>query len=170
VAGLFGYSAALKRRFLVGHAAVAALGALVLPFGGLAAGSLMPVATAPVAFLAFFAREVLKTVPDLDGDRAHGVDNVATRFGPARAVALSRATLVLCALLVPLLPLAWRVGPWYYVAVALLVWPTVGYSVVLLARPVGDDDDRRVRSALRLVKLVFLLYAVAVLLGALSAA
>src|SRR5206468_1073986 len=69
--GLFLYSYDLKKRFLLGHIIIATFGALLLPFGGLAAGSTLLFLLFPVTFSAFFGREVLKTVPDAAGDRTH---------------------------------------------------------------------------------------------------
>src|SRR5258708_32895801 len=92
--GLALYSAVLKKRFVVGHLLNAALGAVLFPFGGLAAGFLIPALySAPVSFLAFFAREVLKTVPDAEFGRANNVANFTTRYGEKLATRLVQISL-----------------------------------------------------------------------------
>lgn len=160
---LFIYSAALKRRYLLGHTIIAGLGALLLPFGGLAVGSLFPTLySIPIVLCAFFAREVLKTVPDYAGDRAAGVDNVATRHSPQRALRLGAGALLAAALLLPLVRLLWPLNGWFLLAVFAGVWPPV---LLALRRA-------RVETAAGLVrvsKLVFLLAALALLIGSVPA-
>ena len=162
---LFLYSYSLKRKFLIGHVIIAALGASLFPFGVLAAGGLTPtIYTAPMIFAAFLAREILKTVPDVEGDRAHGVDNVATRFGPLPATRLAQIMLAITAVLLPFVQLIWTLNAWFIVIVAVLIWPmtlfTLGQAL--------HFDEARVKVMLRLSKLLFLLVAAAFLIGSIN--
>jgi geranylgeranylglycerol-phosphate geranylgeranyltransferase len=156
--GLFLYSAVLKKRFIVGHLTIAAMGAMLLPFGGAAAGHLIPTLyTIPVTGLAFFAREVLKTIPDVEGDRAHGVVNISTRFGTKTAMDLSRGMLVVAAVILPVLQAWWPLNPWFMLMVMVIVWPATFIS--LFGRGI------EIIKILRFSKLLFLLVAVALLIG-----
>jgi geranylgeranylglycerol-phosphate geranylgeranyltransferase len=162
---LFLYSTALKKRFVVGHLAIGVMGGLLLPFGGLAMGYLLPTLyTFPITFLAFFAREVIKTVPDVEGDRAQGVDNVATRYGPGAALRLGQVILSVCLLLLPGLALVWALNAGFLLIALAIIWPLFFAVLWVVAR---DDQPRRVQYILRLSKLFFLLVAVALLVGSL---
>jgi geranylgeranylglycerol-phosphate geranylgeranyltransferase len=159
--GLFLYSFDLKKRFLIGHLVVATFGSLLLPFGGLAAGRSLLFLTFPVTFCAFFAREVLKTVPDAEGDRAHGVVNITTHYGESLALRLAQVMFALCALTLPLLRLFWELNNWFLVAVIIIIWPVTLFLLVQLSQP----DHKQVITVLRVSKLLFLLVALAILIG-----
>jgi geranylgeranylglycerol-phosphate geranylgeranyltransferase len=161
--GLFLYSYDLKKRFLLGHIIIGMFGGLLLPFGGLAAGSTVLFLTFPITFSAFFGREVLKTVPDAEGDRANGVVNITTRYGAPTAVRVTQVTLVICALALPALRLFWTLNNWYLGAVLLVIWPVTALLLTRLSKP--DPDGKNVQLVLRLTKLMFLLVAAAILIG-----
>jgi geranylgeranylglycerol-phosphate geranylgeranyltransferase len=166
-AGLFLYSYTLKKRFLIGHLVVAASGSLLFLFGGMAAGHLLPTLyTIPVTFSAFIAREVLKTVPDAEGDRANGVDNITTRYGQRFAIRLAQFMFALCALSLPLLRLVWSLNAWFLVAVVVVIWPMTAFFVVQLSQPL-DETNSHIKTVLRFSKLLFLIVALTLLVGAL---
>jgi 4-hydroxybenzoate polyprenyltransferase len=161
--GLLVYSAVLKKRFLIGHLAIATMGALLLPYGGIAAGSLTPTLyTTPVVFLAFLGREILKTVPDVEGDREHGVDNLATRYGPATAAVVGKLLLTVCVVLLPLTNLLWALNGWFLVIALLVIAPGTLLVLYVLNR---RDAEAQMHTILRLSKLLFLLVAAAWLIG-----
>lgn len=157
--GLFLYSFGLKHRFLIGHLTIAAMGSALLPFGALAAGELTPVIySVAFVFPAFVAREVLKTVPDYAGDRAAGVDNIATRHGPQAALRVAQAALALVALILPLVMLVWPLNPLYLTVVLAVIWPLTFYT---LARATVEN----VKQVAFLAKMLFLLTTLALLVG-----
>ncbi len=156
---LFLYSYTLKKRFLIGHITVAALGALLFPFGGLAAGALFPtIYSVLFTFPAFVAREVLKTVPDYEGDKANGVDNIATRYGPQTALRVAQVSMGLTAVILPFVPLVWPLNAGYTLISLVVIWPLM-FST--LYKATADN----VTSIIRLSKLLFLLVAAALLIG-----
>lgn len=164
-AALFAYSSALKKRFVIGHVAIGLMGGMLLPFGGLAMGHLWPTAfTFPVTFLAFFAREVVKTVPDVEGDQAQGVDNFATRYGPLLALRLGQTLMTVSLVLFPGLELIWPLNPAFLIIALVLIWPLF-FSVLWIVA--NRDQPRQVHNILRLSKLFFLLVAAALLIGSL---
>ncbi len=159
---LFAYSYHLKRRLLIGHLTIAALGALLFPFGGLAAGHLLPTLYSLLfTFPAFFAREVLKTVPDYAGDKANGVDNLATRYGAKLALRVGQIALLLTAVGFPAVRLVWPLNNVFLAVAFLIVWPLTFLTV---ARATVENA----KGAIRVSKLLFLLVAVALLVGSIS--
>jgi 4-hydroxybenzoate polyprenyltransferase len=118
----------------------------------------------PFIFAAFFAREVLKTIPDAEGDRANGVSNITTRYGVLAATRIAQIMLGLVAATLPLLRLAWVFNSWFLVAVFLVVWPFMAFLILRLA-PRSDPDNSKVNTVLRLSKLLFLVVALVILVG-----
>jgi geranylgeranylglycerol-phosphate geranylgeranyltransferase len=170
--GLLLYSAILKKQFVIGHLMIAVLGGVLFPFGGLAAGHLFPAIYAfPVTFFAFFAREVLKTIPDAEGDKANGVTNITTRYGAGVSTRLAQIMLTLCALSLPLLRIVWALNGWFWAATALVIWPLTVFFLVQLSRHDSSTDTSdsyaNINRVLRFSKLLFLLVAVAILIGSL---
>jgi geranylgeranylglycerol-phosphate geranylgeranyltransferase len=157
------YSLYFKKRFMIGHISVALIGALVMPYGGLAAGHLIPfVYTMPLAFLAFIGREILKTLPDVEGDKEHGVDNVATRYGIHTAARAALACFALAAIGLTLLPTVWAMNGLYFPVLIALIYPVVGYLVYLMLRDVPRSD-----TAIKLSKAIFLLVVLVIVAGSL---
>lgn len=158
---LYAYSRYLKRRFLVGHATVGMLGALVLPFGAIAADHLFPVLyIAPVAFAAFFAREILKTVPDYEGDKANGVDNIATRYSPQAALRLAKIILSALVLVLPLLTFVWALNQWFNIIVLILIWPVTFFALY-------KATSHNVKAPLMVSKLLLLMVSASLVVGTL---
>lgn len=156
---LFAYSYDLKKRFLIGHLTIAVMGAALLPFGALAAGELLPVLYSVVfVFPAFIAREVLKTVPDYAGDRAAGVDNIATRYGPQTALRVAQVALGIVALVLPLVPLVWPLNAGYFILVIGVIIPVTLYTLYRA----NLDNVKRISS---MSKMLFLLTTIALLVG-----
>jgi geranylgeranylglycerol-phosphate geranylgeranyltransferase len=166
IAALFLYSYWLKRKLIIGHLIIASLGAFCLPYGGLAVGSLMPTAyTMPVVFCAFFAREILKTVPDVEGDRLNKVVSIPMRFGSLFAVRFSQVIMLICAAALLTVKVFWPLNTWYLVMIIALIWPMLFVAIFgAMKRPEAPDNVQRL---LRLSKLLFLLSATAFLIGSL---
>jgi geranylgeranylglycerol-phosphate geranylgeranyltransferase len=116
---LWAYSAWLKRVPLLGHAVVGGVVAMGLAFGALAVepdrDSRQVVTSALVlTFVLVTAREVVKAIPDVDGDRAHGVVTLPVVIG-ARTSALFVA------------------GVGFATVAALPSFPALGYDTLFLA-------------------------------------
>ncbi len=156
---LFAYSYDLKKRFLIGHLTIAAMGAALLPFGALAAGHLLPVLySVGFVFPAFIAREVLKTVPDYEGDRVAGVDNIATRYGPQTALRVAQVALGIVALVLIPVPLVWPLNAGYLLLVVGVIIPVTLYSLYRARL-------ENVKHISQLAKMLFLLTTIALLVG-----
>lgn len=112
---LFWYSHGLKRIPLVGNGTVGLLTGMTVGFGGLLAGDVAAVVLPGVALgLLFGGREVLKTIYDEAGDRAHAIPTATTRWGPRNALAIATVVLLL----------GWLVLTWWG-------WPSYSWVVIL---------------------------------------
>ena len=131
------YSYFLKSTVLVGNITVAALAAFPLTYGALIVHG-TPWETAlgsTLIFLFMLSYEVLKTVRDIDADRAAGYVTVSTVMGQARTAQIFRVLLGLYAAAAILLPLA-TVVPRMYFAIMIPggVLPTALGAVLLPLR------------------------------------
>lgn len=161
---LLSYSLIFKRMMLIGHAAVALSGALVLPYGGIAAENLIPtIYMLPVAFFAFMGREILKTLPDVEGDTMYDVHNVSTRFGMRIAAICSIVFIGLAATLLAILPIYWHMNSLYFPVLLLLVYPITGYLIWLIWQ-----YKAYMQRAIKLSKLIFLLVLLPILIGSIG--
>jgi geranylgeranylglycerol-phosphate geranylgeranyltransferase len=112
VALLYGYSARLKRRPLVGNLAVAAVLGLAIPYGGGAAllgasGRLGPALLGGAfAFAVTLARELAKDIEDMAGDAADGAQTLPLRAGVGPAAWLAAATSLAAVVALPVGPAA----------------------------------------------------------------
>ncbi|MDL0121303.1 MULTISPECIES: geranylgeranylglycerol-phosphate geranylgeranyltransferase [Halobacterium] len=157
LAGLLTYTQCLKGRPGAGNALVAYLGGSTFVFGAAAVGS--PLAggvLAALAALSTFAREVIKDVEDLAGDRAAGLRTLPVVVGHQRALAVSAVFVVGAAAASPVPYLVGVFGWWYLVAVC----PGVVVMVVAAARSYTDPAAGQ-----RLLKRGQLLAAAAFVVG-----
>jgi geranylgeranylglycerol-phosphate geranylgeranyltransferase len=116
---LWAYSARLKRVPLVGHAVVGGVVALGVAFGALAVepgprAQDAVIAGIALTFVLVTAREIVKAIPDIEGDRANGVGSLPVVIG-RRPSALVVVAVVACAI------------------AALPAFPAWGYSDLFLA-------------------------------------
>ncbi|WP_123533396.1 geranylgeranylglycerol-phosphate geranylgeranyltransferase [Halosimplex salinum] len=118
-----------------GNALVAGLGGSTFLFGGATVGNPEPtVVLALLAAVSTLAREIIKDVEDVDGDREEGLSTLPVVVGEHRALVLALALLVVAALASPLPYLLDMLGLSYLVVVA----PAV--AVMLYAGYEGFDD------------------------------
>jgi geranylgeranylglycerol-phosphate geranylgeranyltransferase len=91
------YSFRLRSLPLVGNVTTAGLLTLGFLIGGIASGARLDFWTLPaVVFLGNLAREMIKDIEDIPGDRQHQVQTLAVLFGP-RAMAVTAALLFVAA-------------------------------------------------------------------------
>ncbi|MBN1542733.1 geranylgeranylglycerol-phosphate geranylgeranyltransferase [candidate division KSB1 bacterium] len=127
---LFFYSAFFKGTVLIGNLTVSLLTALAFLFGSAAVGhvsaGLIP---ATFAFLMHFAREIIKDMQDVRGDRQHQADTLPVRYGikPARFLV---SILLGFLMVVTWLPFyfAWY-GHWYAGILAIGIYPVLIYTI-----------------------------------------
>ncbi|MGD8807486.1 MAG: geranylgeranylglycerol-phosphate geranylgeranyltransferase [Chloroflexota bacterium] len=161
---LYLYSWKLKSTVLLGNLTVAVISAMSVVFGGIAAGHWRP--TLPLAIIIFVAitgREILKTLADYEGDLRQRVKTISTAWGrrPARIFFFVIASATGLVMLVPYLLDMYK--PIYAYIVAFGVYPVIVYAVIKVTRYSTGHQLERVS---QLMKLDFLVWFVAVILGA----
>ncbi|MER3601185.1 MAG: hypothetical protein C4339_00430 [Nitrososphaerota archaeon] len=117
----YAYSVLLKRWGIVGNIAVAASVAAPFPYGALIKGGgldgFLALATA-TAFASALGREVLKGIPDIEGDKASGIRTIAVKYGPPTA-SLVAALALLMAAVFSVLPFLLGLVGWLYLVTVL---------------------------------------------------
>lgn len=100
---LYAYSAHLKRMPFAGNVTVAIVVGLVVIYGGWAVGSPAPAyVAAAFAFLTTIARELIKDVEDVAGDRAVGARTAPIVYGLRTVRRAAASVLILTVLLTPI--------------------------------------------------------------------
>ncbi|MCC7261769.1 MAG: geranylgeranylglycerol-phosphate geranylgeranyltransferase [Candidatus Latescibacteria bacterium] len=165
IAGLVLYDLWLKRTALWGNLLVSALAAAAFPFGALAAGQLgrawIP---AGLAFLFHLAREIIKDLEDLEGDRAGGARTLPLRVGVPGTARLAAGVLGVLAVFT-CWPWVAGIYGWAYLA------PVAGVDALLLWaawRLLRDQGARPSAQLGRRLKWGMLLGLVAVVAGELA--
>ncbi|HED11363.1 MAG TPA: hypothetical protein ENJ10_11795 [Caldithrix abyssi] len=103
---LYFYSRSFKKTVLLGNIIVAFVGGLAFIFGALAAGRIMAgVFPALFAGIFHFARELIKDLQDVEGDRQYQAATFAVRFGSRKVLLMVDALFMLLSgiLLLPFL-------------------------------------------------------------------
>lgn len=186
------YSWRLKSTVLLGNLTVAVTSAVTVIFGGLAAGNARPTLwLAIIIATAITGREILKTIADYEGDLHQQCRTIATVWGKrvARTVFYLVTGATVWVMMVPYLvkmyqdsfsicsfyDICRRLAPAplvetlpvynasYAYIVAFGVFPVVAYVVLSVRRGVSG---RRLEQLSQLLKLDFLVWFLAVVLGA----
>ena len=161
---LYLYSWKLKSTVLLGNLTVAIISAMSVVFGGIAAGNVRP--TIPLAIIIIVAitgREILKTLADYEGDLRQRVRTISTAWGRrwARIFFFVIAAATGWIMLVPYLLDMYK--PVYAYIVAFGVYPVILYALVKVTR---YSSGRQLERVSQIMKLDFLVWFVAVILGA----
>jgi len=187
---LYVYSWKLKSTVLMGNLTVAVTSAMTVIFGGTAAGNVRPTLwLAVIITTAILGREVLKTIADYEGDLRQQVNTIATVWGKRTARVFFYVTtgITVWVMLVPYLIKVYRedlsfctvlnvcrifapfadvlpvYNPIYAYIVAFGVFPVVVYVMLQVKRGV---PGRRLERLSQILKYDFLIWFVAVILGA----
>ena len=161
---LYVYSVWLKSTVLLGNATVALISAMSPVFGGVAAGNVRPsLWLGAIIFVGILGREVLKTLADYEGDRAHGVRTIATAIGPRAARTIFFCLLGATAIVMLAPYLAGHYERIYAWIVALGVFPVAVYVIIRVTR---DRTGPQLERLSQILKYDFLIWFVAILLGA----
>jgi geranylgeranylglycerol-phosphate geranylgeranyltransferase len=161
---LYLYSWKLKSTVLFGNFTIATISAMSAIFGGVAAGNVRPSFwLAAIIFTAIMGREVLKTLADYEGDLRQHCRTISTAWGrrPARIVFFLMGAVMVVVMMLPYYLGTYR--PIYAVVVAFGVYPVLLYVVLKVTRYRTGPQLERLS---RLMKYDFLIWFVAVLLGA----
>ena len=153
------YNAGLARVVLARNLAVAVLGGMVFLLGGTPTGAAAvltlpgPLVPAVLAFIMHLARELIKDMADLDGDRSTGRRTAPMVFG-SRITVMAGGILIMAAIALSLAMffVGWFDSTYLYVVLALVIIPA-GAQMIWLAFEPGPDRCRTVASFMRLEML-----------------
>lgn len=161
---LYLYSVWLKSTVLLGNMVVALISAMSAVFGGVAAGNPRPsLWLGAIIFTGILGREVLKTLADYEGDKAHNVRTIATVWGPRAARIFFFILLGLTAIIMIAPYYYGNYKPLYAYIVALGVVPVAIYVIINVTRERSGPQLERLS---QILKYDFLIWFAAVLLGA----
>lgn len=161
---LYLYSWRLKSTVLLGNAIIATISAMSAIFGGVAAGNARPSFWLAIIIAStIMGREVLKTLADYEGDLRQRCRTIATVWGrrPARIVFYILGFASVVAMMLPYILDVYQ--PIYAFIVALGVYPVLVYVLLRVTR---ERTGRQLEKLSQLMKYDFMVWFVAVLLGA----
>jgi len=161
---LYIYSLKLKSTVLLGNMVVAFTSAMSAVFGGIAAGNAKPtIWLFSIIFVGILGREVLKTLADYEGDLSESVRTISTVWG-RKAARIVFYVLVLATVVMMLMPYMLEIyQPIYAYLILLGVVPVIIFIVFRVSR---YRTGPQLEKLSQLMKYDFLLWFVAVLLGA----
>ncbi len=147
----YAYARWLKAMGLVGNMLVSLGVAFTLIFGSLAAGalSLKVIAFSSIAFTSNLAREIVKTIEDIEGDSAYGLRTVAIRFGLKKS-GLFAAALSLLSGFLAVIPLVLMTTGWaYFILTVLISVSLLIYSAYLSFEMKSKENARKISDFLK---------------------
>ena len=161
---LYIYSLKMKSTVLLGNVIVAFTSAMSAVFGGIAAGNAKPtIWLFSIIFVGILGREVLKTLADYEGDLSESVQTISTVWG-RKAARIVFYILVFATVVMMLMPYVLEVyQPIYAYLILLGVVPVIIFIVFRVSR---YRTGPQIEKLSQLMKYDFLLWFVAVLLGA----
>jgi geranylgeranylglycerol-phosphate geranylgeranyltransferase len=158
---LYYYSARLKKTVLVGNAVVAFMTGMAFIYGGAIVGHIeRAYIPATFAFLVNFARELVKDVEDVEGDRKEHAATLPVRYGTKPA--LIGANLSLLALIVTTL-LVIKYSVYYSAFTYIVIAADVLFCIagVMMWQNTSSNHMRYVSSILKLSMIIGLIAIIA---------
>ncbi|HDI73694.1 MAG TPA: hypothetical protein ENF57_01645 [Candidatus Korarchaeota archaeon] len=155
----YAYAKWLKAMGLVGNILVSLGVAFTLLFGALAAGRVNSrvVAFSSIAFTSNLAREVVKTIEDLEGDATYGLRTVAITLGVERAGIFAAILSLLSSLLALVPAISSMAGLLYLILTVIVSVPLLVYSAYLSTKIERKEEAGRVSSLLKISMLLGIL-------------
>jgi geranylgeranylglycerol-phosphate geranylgeranyltransferase len=155
---LYFYASFLKRKVFVGNLSVSYLTGSTFLFGGAAYGGKGIQVTLILFFLsmlATFAREIVKTIEDIEGDRKDGASTLPIKIGETRAAYVACAFGLLAVLLSPL-PYFMGLFNEYYLVVVGIADIVFLYAMVQILRKNPTSSSKYFKVAMFLAMLAFI--------------
>lgn len=159
---LYFYSAVFKRSVLIGNFLVATMTGMAFIYGGVVAEHVdRAVIPAIFAFHINFARELVKDVEDLEGDRRENAKTFAVKYGATQALTLASITILILIVVtfVPYIVGAYSIS---YLLLVLLVDIGLIYVLISMWR---DQTKENLGKLSMILKVNMLIGLVAIFLG-----
>lgn len=160
---IFMYSYKLKKIILVGNIVVSLMTGTAFIFGGAIGGDILKlIIPAIFAFLINLAREILKDIEDMEGDRAIGLKTFPILFGKQNALNLAIAVLgvLIIATFFPFVTGFYKIE--YFIVVLFGVDLFLIYAIKSL---LNDSSNKNLRKIGNLIKYDMAVGLIAILLG-----
>ncbi|RPI02217.1 MAG: hypothetical protein EHM64_14350 [Ignavibacteriae bacterium] len=155
------YSARLKRTVLIGNVVIASMTGMAFIYGGAVVARLeRALVPALFAFLVNFARELLKDIEDMEGDRKENAVTLPIKYGTAPAIVLASASILL---LIGTTIAAALLG-WYapiFLSLVLIADVLLGATVLLVWRSAHPATMRRASIMLKMSMIIGLISIIA---------
>jgi geranylgeranylglycerol-phosphate geranylgeranyltransferase len=155
---LYLYASYLKKKVLVGNLSVSYLTGSTFLFGGAAYGGKGIQVTLILFFLsmlATFAREIVKTIEDIEGDRKDGATTIPIMMGETLAAYLALALGILAVFLSPL-PYFFDMFNEYYLAVVGIADMVFLYAMLQILKKNPTSSSKYFKAAMFLAMLAFI--------------
>jgi len=155
---LYFYASSLKRKVLVGNLSVSYLTGSTFLFGGAAYGGKGIRVTLILFFLsmlATLAREIVKTIEDIEGDKLDGASTLPIKIGETQAAYVACAFGMLAVFLSPL-PYFMGLFNEYYLAVVGIADIVFLYAMVQILRKNPTASSKYFKVAMFLAMLAFI--------------
>lgn len=152
------YNLRWKRQPLIGNVVVALSSALCFVYGGLAVNTVLPTLI-PAVFAFFFhlAREIIKDIEDMRGDRAQRATTFPIVYGEEHAI---RLVIFILWILVILIPLPYLLGiySWVYLLIVTIgVLPVLAHTIMKLKNRTQPANFAQISLYLKLDMIVGIL-------------
>jgi geranylgeranylglycerol-phosphate geranylgeranyltransferase len=158
---LYYYSAQLKRTIIVGNFIVGLMTGMAFIYGGVAVGLIeRAILPALFAFLVNFARELVKDVEDVEGDRKEHAITLPVKFGVKPALALA-TTLLLVLFGTTIAAAKFSMYQTAFLFIVLISDFLMLLSIVMMWQSSSPVQMRRVSNNLKLCMVIGLLAIIA---------
>jgi len=155
---LYFYASSLKRKVFVGNLSVSYLTGSTFLFGGAAYGGKgiqMTLILFFLSMLATFAREIVKTIEDIEGDKKDGASTLPIKIGETKAAYVACAFGLLAVFLSPL-PYFMGLFNQYYLVVVGIADIVFLYAMVQILRKNPAGSSKYFKVAMFLSMLAFI--------------
>lgn len=153
---LFVYAWVLKKT-LAANVVVSVLTGLSFVLGGVIAENLYCIFPFLFSFFIHMAREIIKDIIDIEGDKRFGVRSLSISFGNKRACKLSALCLVILCVILPIPFISGTLGFWYMVLVVLGALPLLVYTILKLLQCPPAADLIRLSRSIKIIMAIGLL-------------
>ena len=157
IALLYCYSARLKRTVLAGNLVIGLMTGMAFIYGSVVAGRIeRGIVPALFAFLVNLARELVKDVEDMEGDRIENAVTLPVKYGVLPPLILSTATLLL--LMIATIMTAWfTLYSFAFLYIVLVADCLMIVSIILMWLDHSSTAMRRVSTILKISMIIGLL-------------
>ena len=161
IALLYFYSARLKRTVFFGNLVIGLMTGMAFIYGGVVAGSIKRgIVPAIFAFLVNLARELLKDVEDMEGDRIEDAITLPVKYGIKPPLMLATASLLLL-ILATITASCVTLYSFAFLYIVLVADCLISVSIIMMWLDHSSTAMRRVSTILKISMIVGLLSIIA---------